>query len=119
MDKTFPDRLKELRKAKNISQANLAKMIGIHFAQISRYERGETMPNAQAMTKLAQALNATVDYLMNGTSSDVVESAGLDKEIIDRFKQVQYLDSEEKKTVLSLLDAFIAKSRIQALLKTS
>jgi len=93
-------------------------MIEVHFTQVSRYERGETKPNAEAMTKMARALNTTVDYLMNGSTSELVESAGLDKELIDRFKQVQELGAEEKKTVLSLLDAFIAKSRIQDLLGT-
>ena len=116
--KTFADRLKELRKERGISQAELAGMIEVHFTQVSRYERGETKPNAEAMTKMARALNTTVDYLMNGSTSELVESAGLDKELIDRFKQVQELGAEEKKTVLSLLDAFIAKSRIQDLLGT-
>ena len=117
MDKTFAERLKELRKKKGFSQAQLAEMINVHFAQVSRYERGETKPNAEAMTKLAQALDTTTDYLMNGTVGDIIESAGLDKEIIARFKEVQQLDTAEKKVVLSLLDAFIAKSKIQGLLK--
>jgi len=55
---------------------------------------------------------------MSSSTSELVESAGLDKELIDRFKQVQELGAEEKKTVLSLLDAFIAESRIQDLLGT-
>ncbi len=104
--KTFADRLKELRKERGISQAELAGMIEVHFTQVSRYERGETKPSAEAMTKMARALNTTVDYLMNGSTSELLESARLDKELIDRFKQVQELGAEEKKTVLSLLDGF-------------
>lgn len=112
----FADRLKVLRKQKGISQSKLAELIGVHFTQVSRYEREETKPNAEAMTKLAKALDTTVDYLMNGTSDDIVREAGLEKELISRFKQVQDLATEEKKTVLSLLDAFIAKTKIQSLL---
>lgn len=113
---TFAERLKELRKRKNISQADLANMIQVHFTQVSRYERGETKPNAEAMTKLAKALDTTVDYLMNGSTDDVAIEAGLDKELIGRFKQVKDLNPEDKKTVLSLLDAFIAKTRIQSIM---
>jgi transcriptional regulator with XRE-family HTH domain len=112
----FSDRLKELRKRKNISQAELSELIEVHFTQISRYERGETKPNAEAMTKLAKALETTVDFLMNGTADDVVQDAGLEKELISRFKKVQGLDAEDKKTVLSLMDAYIAKTQIQTLL---
>jgi len=117
MNDTFAIRLKALRKKKGLSQAQLADLIEVHFAQVSRYERGETKPNADAMTKLAKTLNTTVDYLMNGTTDEQVKNSGLDKEIISRFKEVQLLDMEEKKVVLSLLDAFIAKNKIQGFLQ--
>jgi transcriptional regulator with XRE-family HTH domain len=116
MQNEFSERLRTLRKQRGISQAALAERISIHFTQISRYERGETKPNAEAITKLAKTLDTTVDYLMNGTTDDLAENAGLEKEIISRFKQVQSLPTEEKKTVLSLLDAFIAKEKIRDLL---
>ena len=114
---TFAERLKELRKKKGISQADLADLIEVHFTQVSRYERGETKPNAEAMTKLAKALDTTVDYLMSGSTDDMALNAGLDKELIARLKEVQSLNSEDKKTVLSLLDACIAKTKIQDLLQ--
>jgi len=112
----FADRLKELRKRKGISQGELAELIEVHFTQVSRYERGETKPNAEAMTRLAKALDTTVDFLMNGTADDVAKDAGLEKELISRFKEVQDLETEDKKTVLSLMDAYIAKTKIQTLL---
>ena len=116
MQTELSDRLRKLRKRRGISQAALAEQTSVHFTQISRYERGESKPNAEAITKLAKALDTTVDYLMNGTTDDLAEKAGLEKEIISRFKQVQQLPSKEKQTVLSLLDAFIAKERIRDLL---
>jgi hypothetical protein len=45
------------------------------------------------------------------------EEVGLDKELVNRFKQVQNMPSDEKKTVLSLMDAFIAKMKIQSFLQ--
>jgi hypothetical protein len=69
------------------------------------------------MAKLAKALDTTVDYLMSGTTDNLVQEAGLDKELVSRFKQVQDLPTEEKRTVLSLLDAFIAKTKIQGFLQ--
>lgn len=87
--------------------------MGVHFAQVSRYEHGETKPNAEAMTKLAQVLETSTDFLMNCTTDETAVSAGLDKEMISRFKQVQELNADDKKTVLYFLDAFIAKGKIQ------
>lgn len=114
---SFASRLKELRKRKGISQNDLANLMQVHFTQVSRYERGETKPNAEAMAKLAKALDTTVDYLMTGTMEETIQEAGLDKEIIARFKQIQELGAEDKKTVLSFLDAFIAKGKIANILK--
>ncbi len=89
----------------------------MHFTQVSKYERGETKPNAEAMARLAKVLDTTVDFLMSGTADDIVQEAGLDKELISRFQQVQELPAEDKKTVLSFLDTFIAKEKIQAFLQ--
>lgn len=113
----FSERLKQLRKQKGFSQGELAELIEVHFTQVSRYERGETKPNAEAMTKLAKVLDTTVDFLMNGTTDDIVQDAGLEKELISRFKEVQNLPAEDKKTILALMDAFIAKTKIQSILK--
>ena len=44
---------------------------------------------------------------------------GLEKELMSRFQQLQTLNTEDKKTVLSLMDAFIAKTKIQNLLYAS
>jgi transcriptional regulator with XRE-family HTH domain len=114
---TFAERLRQLRKKKGLSQNELSEAMGVHFTQVSRYERGETKPNAEAIAKLAHALDTTVDYLMSGTSDDAVVNAGLDKEIVSKFKLIQELTTEDKKTVLSLLDAYIAKQRIERFYK--
>jgi transcriptional regulator with XRE-family HTH domain len=82
----FAERLKNLRKKKGFSQAQLAEKVEVHFTQVSRYERGETKPNAQAMTKMAKVLDTTVDYLMNGTTDEVVKEMGLEKELMARFR---------------------------------
>lgn len=113
----FHQRLKELRKKKGLSQNELGDITSIHFTLISRYERGDTTPNAEVLTKLAKALDTTVDYLMNGTTTDVVAQAGLDKELISRFQSLQSMNKEDRKTVLALIDAFIAKNRIEQILK--
>ncbi len=113
----FHQRLKELRKKKGVSQAELGELTAIHFTQISRYERGDTLPNAEVLTKLAKALDTTVDYLVSGSTTDAVTQAGLDKELIGRFQSLQSMNKEDRKTVLSLIDAFIAKNRIQQILK--
>ena len=112
----FPQRFRELRKARGMSQAELAEAVGVHFTQVSRYERGDSRPNSATVTRLARALDTTVDYLMNGSADEIAADAGLERELIARLRQIQGLPREERRTVLSLMDAFIAKTRIQEML---
>ena len=115
---TFPERLKALRKKKGLSQTQLAAEAQVHVAQISRYERGTSNPAGEVITRLARALQTSADYLVSGTSDEAALNAGLDKELIARFKKVQALSREEKQVVLSLLDAFIAKQQIEQILQS-
>ena len=58
------DRVRDRRRELNISQIDLAKMIGVRQAQISRYENYETQPTLENLYALANALKTTPDYLL-------------------------------------------------------
>jgi transcriptional regulator with XRE-family HTH domain len=58
-----PDRLKALREAKGLSQEQLAKRAGLSHPVITKSENGKNLPRAEALDKLAQALDCTMDYL--------------------------------------------------------
>ena len=49
--------------------------------------------------------------------SGAVTQSGLDKEMISRFQALQAMNKVDRQTVLSLIDAFIAKNRIEQILK--
>jgi len=53
---------------------------------------------------------------MTGTTDDAVADAGLDKELINYFKKVQIMKNEDKKIVIELIDAFVTKRKIQAIM---
>jgi hypothetical protein len=54
---------------------------------------------------------------MNGKTDETAISEGINKEMISIFRQVHELNHDNKKTVLSFLDAFITKVKIQNILK--
>lgn len=45
-----------LRKSAGLSEANIADMVGVHEATISRWERGQRKPSAAASERLARVL---------------------------------------------------------------
>ena len=50
----FKERLKELRKAKNLSQATLAERLGMSKSTIGMYETGDIKPSVEAIEALAE-----------------------------------------------------------------
>ncbi len=109
----FKDRLKELRANKKVSQNELASSIEVHVTNISRYERGENKPTTEVLTKLANALDTTTDYLMSGSTVDIANNNLSDKELLSLFKKVSNLSTERQKVIKELIEAFVFKADIQ------
>lgn len=64
----FGQRLLELRRAKNLSQRELAKMVGINYTYLSKIENGRLdfsdYPSERLILRLAKALDADADELL-------------------------------------------------------
>jgi transcriptional regulator with XRE-family HTH domain len=109
------NRIVELRKKKGFSQSNLAKQVGISYAQVGRYEIKGAQPPAEVLKKIADALDTTVDYLINGDTDEKAVSSLKDAELLQQFRAVEQMDDDDKGTVKKLIDAFITKRKIQQL----
>ena len=57
-------RLKELRKARNISQLKLAMDLNMNQNTISRYENLEREADYKTLIKLADYFDVSIDYLL-------------------------------------------------------
>lgn len=73
---TFAEKLKQTRKKQGISQAELARRIGISRAAISRYESGErTQVAAPIIIAIAEVLGVDVaDLVLDYTNIQVYET---------------------------------------------
>jgi transcriptional regulator with XRE-family HTH domain len=107
----FADRLTFARKQKKVRQSDLGKMIGTSGDIIGKYERGENIPSIDVAAKIAEALGVTIDYLVKDGEYEQIDNATL-----TRLKDIQMLSDENKSHVFALMDAFIAKTKIQGLI---
>lgn len=81
----FGRRLKELRKKKNLTQAELAKLCGLGESTISFYESCKREPNFEVLLCLAEKIDTTPNYLLTGKYSthwweDEVSPIGIELE---------------------------------------
>ena len=58
--------LKELRKEKNLTQAELAEKVGVSNRSISRWENGMTMPDFDLLIELADFYEVDVREILDG-----------------------------------------------------
>lgn len=59
----FSEKLKQLRKAKHMTQDELATELNIARPTITRYERGDRLPTVENMAVIANYFGVTVDEL--------------------------------------------------------
>lgn len=60
---TFPRRLQRLREQQRKSRRVVSELCGLPTDAIRRYERGEAKPNMEALVKLADYFEVSLDYL--------------------------------------------------------
>lgn len=65
MSNAPPNRIKELREMRGLTQQELADMMGVSKQDVSRYERGYTPLNMEWLIKFAQSLNVHPQDLLN------------------------------------------------------
>ena len=111
----FPERMRELRKQKRLSQQELADLVGLHQSHIGLYERGASRPTADALKRLADALGVTGDYLLSGSSDEVAKAKLEDREFLYQFQELEKLPEEDKNVVKILIDAFLTKRKLRQL----
>lgn len=67
---SFGSRLRKLREAEGMSQADLCGKVGISKGFLSDLENERRTPGADKLHKLAQALGVSMDYLWTGKNQN-------------------------------------------------
>ena len=66
------DRIVELRKKNNMSQAALADAVGVSRQAVSKWETGLSLPDSSKLILLAQILSTDIEYLSIGRVNDAI-----------------------------------------------
>lgn len=122
---SFANKLRKLRENKNLTQEELADLVGVSLKTISRYENGESKPRyRKTYDKLANTLDTSHDYLVTDEDDFILNArekygykgAKDAKEIVNGVIGLMAggeIDEKDKKAILdSIQEAYyIAKSK--------
>ena len=112
----FAERLKELRKEKNMTQVQLAEALGVSKGTVAMWEIGKREPNFETLNRLSDIFDKRIDYILgnsNDASSPRFTEEDIDQlgrwEVEDQFREIimAYLSLDEygKTAVESLIKA--------------
>ena len=96
------EKITELRRRKNWSQADLAKAIEASRDIIGKYERNENSPSIEMAVKIARAFDVPLDYLLGEG-----KHAAYDKETVKRLEDIETLDPGTKSVLFNVIDTFL------------
>lgn len=74
------DKLKNLRKEKNISQEKLAQYLNVSFQAVSKWENSNTYPDIALLPEIARFFGITVDELLQAEQID-------EKKLYDEYEK--------------------------------
>jgi transcriptional regulator with XRE-family HTH domain len=108
----FPERLTKIRREKNLSVPDLARLSSIHAVQIRRYEKGESQPTLDALRKLAVALNVAGDMLLFDESERQPP-----ENLLLQFNALSQLSPEDQKSIRTLIDGLLMRHQAKVLIR--
>jgi len=85
----FAQRLRSARKAKKLTQEELANLVGTTKTTISNYETGYSTPSFEILLDIANVLDVTTDYLLG--RADESKSATNNNDIFSNIQKTKEL----------------------------
>lgn len=103
-------RLKELREKKGISQAELAKKMGVVQSTVGMWESGKNQPQQSTLVALANFFDVSVEYLLGLSDSQkpeyamIAEKLGLTGKSIKNIASIKAETSNQERVILEPID---------------
>ena len=97
-------RLKELRENRNLTQAELAKLLKVSPSAIGMYEQGRRDPDSSTLKKLSVLFNVSVDYLLDNQPPQNDALPTLTPKESSHLQKYRALDDDGRELVDGLLD---------------
>ena len=82
------DRIREIRLAKKMSQVELAKTLGVTKQSVSNWENENIQPSIEMLSKIADSLSVTTDYLLSRENKRYLDVTGVSESLIQNLQAI-------------------------------
>lgn len=82
------ENIKKLRTARNMSQVQLAKNLGVSKQSVSNWENDNILPSIEMLMKISACFNVSTDYLLGISQRKMLDVSGLTDSQIGHIQQI-------------------------------
>lgn len=94
--------IRQIRKARGLTQKQLADMIDVSESIISQYENGRKSPSNETLLKLGEALDCSVSDILDDRKAFNFALSTLERDLIQKYRA---LDERGRRVVEAVIDA--------------
>lgn len=102
--KLIGGRIKERRKARGMTQEQLAEALSVTVGYVSQMERGVTKINLEMLAAIAQQVDSDIAFFVTGVSE--THTVYLQDEVVEKY---QKLNSANRQVVLEIMEILFQK----------
>lgn len=99
MNESFGDRLRRVRKERNLTTQQLGDLLNISNQQVSNYENGKSLVRADILVSLCELLGVSADFLLFGRIGESAVSKDelikLQQKLLAANERINELQSHE------------------------
>lgn len=104
MNLTIGQRIKQRRKAMNITGAQIKEKTGISTGNLSEIENGKSLPSAAAIIQLSQVLECSTDYILLGETHNSESFPYSDIQLGRLVHYYQKMSEQDQKELLMIAE---------------
>ena len=82
------EKIKKLRLSYNMSQVELARILGVTKQSVSNWENDNIQPSIEMLKKIAQTFGVSADYLLGLDDSEYIDVRGLPQDVVAHLRQL-------------------------------
>jgi transcriptional regulator with XRE-family HTH domain len=110
-------KIRRLRRERELGQAELAKKLNTSVVTISSYETDKSMPSSEMLIKLSKVFNVSIDYLVSAQTTGTIQVQN--KELLKRVELLDRVKPEDLKSLIDMMDLVIRNQQVKDLAKAS
>lgn len=112
----LPERLRQLRTDRGLTQIRLAELMAINPRVYNRWEQGVSIPHVDTLIRLADILQVSLDELAGRVD---IQSQPLvhNHKLQTMYKELDHLSDEDQQVIIVLIDSLIKRNKFSEILR--